>query len=390
MHVKISFEEHKKWLCSSGIAQNVNSNFMEVQNKIKDYVFGPGMDFFVGSKNYPDAAWGPMVALTDVPQTRNLYGSDYETIIRARTALLHGKRYEGIKASGKFIEKSREIAMSVSPIDVEIMFTKIPNLEMNFSSITQPIGAGAPMKNINVAGNPKIPKKVDQIIRDKLLTNNAISELIEHGYDNYYVNVLLSAGILGKEDKKLVPTRWSITASDDIIAKNIMEKIREFEEIKEIAIFSNEYLFNSFNILIIPGKWEYENFEAWAPSTSCGFKNSEFTITEEYEPYLGRSVYAKKQAGGYYASRIGVCEYLYSIGKQARVIVFREINEGYQIPVGVWEVRENVRHAFKNPKKRFSNLNDAIAHLKTKLRIPISEYLKQTKIISQTRIEDFL
>lgn len=369
--------------------QSINLNFIQLQEKMKDYVFGSGTDFFVGSRNYPEIAWGPMVALDDVIQTRDLYGSDYETIIKSRIALLHGRKYQGITPSGQFIEKSREIAMSTAPIDTEITFSKIPNLEINFSSVTQPIGAGAPMKKINITENPKIPKRVDQIIDDNLLANDAISELIGHGFDNYYIIKLLSAGILGKKNRKLVPTRWSITACDDLIAKNLMEKIRKYSEIKEILVFSNEYLSNHFNILLIPGKWEFENFEAWAPNTSWGFKNSGFTITEEYEPYSGRTTYAEKQVGGYYASRIGVCEYLHALKKQARVIVFREIDEGYQIPVGVWEVRENVRHAFKNNGKRFSDLNGALAHLKTKLRVPVNEYLKQTRIISQTRLIDF-
>lgn len=389
MRPKISFEEHKNWLSSSGLLQNVNSNFEELKGKIKDCVFGPSSDFFVGSKNYPEIIWGPQVALIEVPETRNLYGADYETIIKARTALVHGRRYSGIKPTGQFIEKSREIAMSSKPIDVEIKFTKIPNIEMNFSLITPPMGAGAPMKDIKIAGNPKIPNKVDDVVNDKLLANDAIKELVERGFDSYYLINLLSAGILGRENKKLVPTRWSITATDDIIAKNLMEKIRENSELKEIMVFSNEYLFNHFNVILIPGKWEFENFEAWAPSTSSGFSTSEFTITEEYEPFWGRSSYAKKQLGGYYASRLGVCEYLYSIGKQARVIVIREIGKEYQIPVGVWEVRENVRHAFKNNSKKFSTLNEALGYLKTILCVQISEYLKQTKIITQRRLTDF-
>jgi hypothetical protein len=38
----------------------------------------------------------------------------------------------------------------------------------------------------------------------------------------------LSIGVLGlKKDKKLVPTRWAITATDDILAKKLLEKVKQ-------------------------------------------------------------------------------------------------------------------------------------------------------------------
>jgi len=48
----------------------------------------------------------------------------------------------------------------------------------------------------------------------------AIDELHSKGVDNYKIQQSLSTGILGQEEnRKLVPTRWSITASDDMISK---------------------------------------------------------------------------------------------------------------------------------------------------------------------------
>lgn len=390
MQVKINFEEHRKWLLSNKLIQKLNLSFNSVKKRIKNYLFGPSSEFFVASTNYPNIWFGPGVGLENSVSIKDLYGSDYETIIKARSLLLYGKKYGNVQPSGHFIEKSQEIAMSVKPVDVEIKFTRTPKLEMNFSPITQPRGAGTPMEYLKIVDNAKIPKKVDEVVEEKLKAQEGIKELFNYGFDNYYLTTVLSAGILGQSKKKIVPTRWSITAIDDMLAKNMMEQIREYEEIEGVLVFSNEYLFNHFEILIIPGNWEFENFEAWAPNTSWGFASEKPTILEEYEPFYGRTDYAKKQAGGYYASRIGVCEYLCSIKKQARVIVFREISEGYQIPVGVWEVRENVRHAFKNTPKKFSTIKEAIEHLKTKLRVPFNEYLKCSKVIAQTRLTQWV
>jgi len=77
---------------------------------------------------------------------------------------------------------------------------------------------------------------------------------------------------------------------------------------------------------------------------------------------------------------------LRKIKKQARVIIFREIYEGYIMPVGVWEVRENVRNAFKNKSRKFGNLKDALNDISKNLKVPIKEYLKRSEILMQKRL----
>ncbi|MFN3527624.1 MAG: hypothetical protein ACK4YO_00800, partial [Candidatus Altarchaeaceae archaeon] len=67
-------------------------------------------------------------------------------------------------------------------------------------------------------------------------------------------------------------------------------------------------------------------------------------------------------------------------------IVFREIYEGYIMPVGVWEVRENVRNAFKNKPKKFNTIDEALQDIQKRLKIPIKEYLKRSDLLRQRRL----
>lgn len=189
-------------------------------------------------------------------------------------------------------------------------------------------------------------------------------------------------------DKKLVPTRWSITAMDDIIGKNLMKEIRQNKSINNFLVFSSDYMDNHFTILFMPGSWQFENFEAWAPGSNWCFSSS-VEISEEYEPYKGRSDYARSQVGGYYASRLAITEALKSMRRQASVVVFREIGSDYSIPLGVWQVRENVRNAFRTAPKSFSSKEDALHYVSSKLRIPLREYLKRSRILQQKRLSDF-
>lgn len=112
-------------------------------------------------------------------------------------------------------------------------------------------------------------------------------------------------------------------------------------------------------------------------------------IVEEYEPYEGRTTYALREGGGYYAGRIAVKEALHRMKRQAKAIIFREIYEGYIMPVGVWEVRENVRAALRKRPKRFGTLKDALEDMGTRLRIQIQEYINKSELLKQRRINEY-
>jgi hypothetical protein len=364
----------------------------QIINKISDEFFGPATSIFVGHEGYPNINIGPLGAIQmmegiDSPET--WFGREYSQIIQMRSLVLRSKSKENVKAKSRFIEENQMLALAKKPTDVEMKFKSKPSFNMNFSDITQPMGPTAQLDKMKIVENPKIPNYVESVVNDDLKSVEQI-KLLYQRFDTYYITNILSSGVLGKEDnKKLVPTRWSITALDDMLAKHLMTKIRTYQQIDKFLVYESQYLSNNFVILLMPGKWEYENFEAWAPGSFWAAQMKEVEIAEEYEPFEGRTTYADVEGGGYYAARLGVCEGLEQMKKQARVIVFREIYEGYQIPVGVWQVRENARNALKNPSKQFNTLNEALNYIQTKIRLKLNDYRTKSRILSQRRIVDF-
>lgn len=366
-----------------------------IKKRISREIFGPSPSIFVGWHNYPRVFIGPMTSLDSekaeiIDNPRLWYGANFSEIIEMRSLLVRSKRKQGVYENNRFLQESQEIALSIKPIDIETKFKKEPTYKISFSAISQPIGPSGEIENFKIVENPKIPKIVDALISERINTTDAVFQLYNKKFDVYYLATAFSSGVFGREiNRKIVPTRWSITAIDDIIAKELMKRIRQYPEINEFFVYSNEYLFNHFEILLMPGKWEFEQFEAWAPKTLWTQNFSKPVIVEEHEPFKGRRTYALKEGGGYYAGRFAVVEALEKIKKQAKVIIFREISEGYIMPVGVWEVRENVRKALsKNPEK-FSNLYDALEHINSRLTIPIKEYIKRSEILKQKRINEY-
>ena len=391
----------------------------------KQDFFGPSPpSIFVGHYGWPSVNWGPTVGLADnIPDNpKDWYGWNFDQIVRARSMQVRGqaKHEVGVASMPKspgmgresplprMLRDSQEAAMSFSPVDVEMHFTKAPSLAVEFHRINQPMGPSAPFDKFALADNSRIPSKVDELVEEGVKANAAMSELALAGFDEHYLTRLLTAGVLGqKKSRKLVPTKWGITAVDDTLAKNHMENIREMKQGDSFLLYFNEYLANRFSILLMPGAWEYEGFEAWCGPMACrnatpvdaelpggdageAPRTVHFAISEEYEPFAGRTDYAKKQGGGYYAARLGVTEALSAkIKRQYRALVIREIMPEYDLPVGVWEIRENVRHAMQQTPQKFQTLSDSLAALCLQLKLPLGEYKKQSRLLTQRRLLDF-
>ncbi len=415
-------------------------------------VFGPSPPgVFVGREGYPKVSIGPMVSLTDeVPgfldSPGEWFGKTLEEIVLLRAVLLRGKKTESVHApalgktksygSSRVLETVQQAAMSVRSVDVEARFTQDVRFSMQFSDVSQPSGPSASLQSARLAGNPVIPKKVDSLADESsegLKAVIAAGELIDSGFDAYYVQKILSVGVLGQTArKKLVPTRWSITATDSMIANHYLEQVKVSPSVQTPQVFESTYLWNDFVVLVLPGAWSFEQFEAWMPQSNwhedsaarnldvqsnkpelnggvarvradnvqlrgAGLSVADGTlapqntsISEEYEPYEGRSDYAESQGGGYYASRFGAAEGLHHLRKQGRVIVFREIDPQYNVPVGVWQVRENVRHAFaRGPTREFETTAQALAFLQKRLKVAWKTYWTKSRTLAQKSLADF-
>jgi len=367
----------------------------EVQRKVdqiaqKSSVFGPSPpNIFVGHVGYPDVRYGPMISLEDLGIHDNpsqWYGLPVDDIISFRANLFRTMKIGNAKKIDRNIEQVQEAILSINPVDIEAKISGKPKLSVSFSEYMQPMGPSAMMEKFRVIDNPKIPSAIYEVAEEKMKAVDSAEFLFNKGMNIYYLTKILSAGVLGIQ-KKMVPTRWSITATDDMIGKHLIEEIKQHETVKGYYVGSSEYMSNHFEVLIMPGNWEFENFEAWAPGTVWSQGGSQPSIIPEYESYNGRTKYAL-QGGGYYASRYAAVESLDKMHKQARVVVFREIYEGYQLPLGVWVVRETALHAYDN-LKRFSTLSEALQEIQSRLRIPLATYFKMSKILSQSRLTDF-
>ena len=344
---------------------------------------------FVGSYGYPKVGIGPMLppihgdtTLLDTPE--KWLGKSLEEIVNYRLNLVRGVQKTGIEeTSGRFIESLHELAMSSGSIDSEIQFIKNPAPIPSIDGQNAPFGPLGEIKNAKFSPNSSIKSIENAYYDTDLKAEDAVMKLYNSGIEISKIQKCFSIGMFGK-NRKLVPTKWSITATDQIISNDLMHDILEFDIIDRYEVFRFDHLGNLFSVILFPHRWIFEMQEAWHDKNSIGFGS-------DYETAKGID-HPPSIAGAYFAGKLAVTEYLHKIKKQSGVMVFREIQPEYAVPVGVWQVREGVREAMKNNPQEVDSLNEAIALATKRMSISKNEWLAHgdmLKLITQTSMSDF-
>lgn len=327
---------------------------------------------------------------------------DIRQVIRFRTSLVNSRFranvYDARGSQGRFLELSQEIGMAIRPVDVEIELKKRIRLSLDFDDTHLPMGPRAPLKSVMITENPDIPTKINKVVSDTdLKAVDAIDYLYNKNFDENTLTKLLSIGVLGLgKNRKLVSTRSSITAVDDVVGKNLLKGIRDYPQINNYFFYFGHYLGNYYLVMFFPDVINYELFEMYLPGSSWN-PSKKLEIATDYEDYYGRKGYASSTVGGYYASRIGVLEHLNRMRRQASVLVLRFETPEYWCQLGVWVVRETMRKTLENNPFIFDDkekmFEEARKIIYEKFRFDINSILKRSKIIekvkTQVKLTDF-
>ncbi len=296
-----------------------------------------------------------------------------------RASLVNSRFTSNVKQPDKLVEIAQDVAMAAKPVDIEVALEKKPNLNIQMDRWVAPMGPQAKLKHLQLASNPRIPTKVQKFFDDTdALASEAVTTLYEHSFDENALSRMLSVGVFGKQ-RKLVPTRWSITATDDILANNFLEKVRE-QPIGDYEAHFGSYLGNYYLVLFFPEQWSYELFEMYVQPGLLEYST-------DYEEFGGRKNYAENCAGGYYTVRMSLAEHLTSKKRQNSALVLRFITDEYVLPLGVWVTREATRKALANKSISFASKELMLTYAKQlarrKFGIDIMPLLQKSRLLTE-------
>ncbi len=345
---------------------------------------------FVGSFGYPRLSVGPMAvsgggdsAFLDAPE--KWAGMKLEDIVRYRLNLVRGVKHLRVhESSGRYIESLQDMAMSSRPADTDMIFEKPLAASSTFDGQSAPFGPVGNLKSAKFSfGNSE--KKLERVYYDQdMPAKEAVLDLYGAGVEISKIQKCFSIGMMGRK-RRLNPTKWSITATDDIISKWLVHEILEMPQINSYETYFFEHLGNLFSIILFPHRWMYEMVEAWYSGGVLGFGS-------DHEDARGIN-HAPAIAGAYHAAKLAVAEHLYGRKMQAGSLILREIRPEYSIPVGVWQVREGVRSALVGKPVISESLHDSLDVACSHSNISKNEWLRQgyfTKMMLQRTISEYV
>jgi len=308
-----------------------------------------------------------------------------EELISLRSRMVAGFSKIHVRSGVRQLEKSEllYVALSSKPVDVEMSLSSKPLTRITIDDRTKPIPPSAPLESLRIASNPRVPRTIEKIVNDDVPAQRAVAILYESGVDIYTIHRALSLGALGRERyRRIVPTRWAITAVDRILSRHFLSLVKECELITTSMLFYEEYLGNRFWIYFEPSTYEVHWIEVWH---SIGDHNT--VVVYNKERSSGTVDYLD---GGFEAAKNPVVEYLAKEMRQGKVFILREVLPSYVVPVGNWHIRESVRNALrKGPIAKGVTLNEVLTIIEEVSEVAASLLREYITSLSKVKILDF-
>lgn len=382
---------------------------LALNKNFKSDFFGSSPAPFIGRYGYPKVNIGILspqfsgdTSYYDSPKLWSKGNFAIERIAGLRYGLVNSRSCAQVKAVGKgekFLEIVQEVGMAKTAAELEINLKQKPQLQFKPETEIIPFGPQAQINKARITANTKVDAQVEKVVSDtELNAAPAIISLYQKGFEENSLNKLISTGNLGlKKNRKLVPTRWSITAVDDAIGKQLVKEIKDYSTGEYLAYFGGGWG-NYYLLLFFPEAWSYELFETYFEHQINSWSKAGNFYSTDYEDYQGRKSYAEECAGGYYACRLSVLEKMKELKRQGSCLALRFITPEYTLPLGVWVCREAARKALQTKPINFGSkellLEYAKTLIKNKFGFELNLLLQESKLLKnrkvQTRLSKFI
>ena len=378
---------------------------LQVQKQFKQDFYGSAPAPFIGRFGYPCVNIGILspqfvgdMSEYDSPRIWREHNAAIGEIATKRYGLVNSRTTWNIKdvhqgnrqGNERFLDIVQEVGMAKKAVDVEVSLTKPPTLSLTTEKEIIPFGPASMVRKARLTENTTVDSRVEKMVSDTdLKAAPALASLYKKGFEENTLSKLISVGNLGlKQNRKLVPTRWSITAVDDTIGKQLIAEIKDFP-IGEYSCYFGGGWGNYYVLLFFPEIWSYELFETYLASDVNPWSKRGYMYSTDYEEYNGRKTYADETAGGYYACRLPVLEKLKELKRQGTVLALRFITSEYNIPLGVWVCREATRKSLAEKPLIFASedemLSYAINLIQNRFQFDLHILLKESRLLKQKK-----
>lgn len=383
--------------------------YLQVNNNFKKDFQGSSPAPFIGRFGYPHVNLGflsPQIpgntAHYDAPRWWSQQNTSIGNIASLRYGLVNSRTQWNVKDAlkkSRFLDICQEVGMAAKPVELEVNLKDKPALHLKLEKEIIPFGPQGELQKARITANPAVDSRVEKVVRDTdLKAAEAMVSLYQRGFEENVLAKLLSVGNIGiGKNRKLTPTRWSITATDDTIGKKLIQEVKDFPMGEYQAYFGGGWG-NYYLLLFFPEVWGYELFESYLGYKVNPWSKEGNFYSTDYEGYEGRKEYAEETAGGYYACRIGILEKMNELKRQHSCLALRFISSEYNVPLGVWVCRQATRKSLEEKPLSFASrelmLQYAQELVRRKFGFDLDSLLEKSRMLTsfkqQSKLTAFL
>jgi hypothetical protein len=368
------------------ITSNLNLRSVEVGKEVEG---SSPPSVFVGSWNYPKVYAGPMITpivgdtrIMDTPESWIPSQLSQEEIIGYRLNLVRGKHQVDVAdLDHRLVHTLQEISLSSSSIDSDVVFEGVPRGTSFTGGEHTPYGPSAPLERVDI-GNVHWHRDLEKAYYDTdLKARDAVLDLHRKEVPFSSIQKAFSVGTMGVgRGRRMVPTRWSITACDSTIADHLLKEVKTHPVIDTYQVREFSSLNNRYAVILVPTPWQYEWTEAF-----LHILGNEEMVFSDREGMRGKTEYSSV-GGCYYSCKMAVLEALHRERKQAGAIVLREARQGY-VPLGVFNVRENVRSAMREAPQIYEDLRTALQSTQPGFTLSLPRFIEESAMLRRMLME---
>ncbi len=303
-------------------------------------------------------------------------GLDRDAILAMRRELYRFSVSINARAmeSSEFIEVLQTIALSVSPVALEIETTKLPQRNLNPLGGQLPSSPAVEISSLEIVSDPEISRVAKRITQLDIPASESTWKLLDYDYSLDQVARLMSTGLLGRLDsRRLVPTRGAYKAVIDAYINRSLMELVEKPHASSYRLCTSEILGENFTILLQPGESRVDYLRV--ERTQKGLeKGSSFE-------HLKRSVSDPKTAVYADHARFSAYENLVKNRENSHMTIFHFARSSNNSILGPWIVRAGVKAALESDPLELDTRNNAFLVLESLLSPSLTVWTEEYPLL---------
>ncbi|MGV9103853.1 MAG: hypothetical protein ACOC3C_07040 [Candidatus Thorarchaeota archaeon] len=214
------------------------------------------------------------IALFNHPESWE--GLDKSTILSMRRRLyrleipLNARSMEPYEA----MHKLHQIALSVSPVAVEIRSQDLPHSNLVTNPGQLPCGAEVPAESLEIISNTETSRVAKAITEKDIPAAQGVWQLLEYDYSLDQAARLMAVGLLGKiGNRRIITTRGAYKAAIDAFIGRTIIELAERPLANRRTVFSANLFNDNFTVFLQPGEpaVDYVRMDIRPSGTSQGY-----------------------------------------------------------------------------------------------------------------------